>query len=50
MIELQMLALEARKLCAEKPIEHVCRRTAHYIRKRVLVELEEKRPLGAVKC
>ena len=50
MIELQMLALEARKLCAEKHIEHVCGRTAHYIRKRVLVELEEKRPLGAVKC
>jgi len=50
MIGLRMLALEAPKLRAEKLIEHVCGRTAHHIRKRVLVELEEKGPLSAVKC
>ena len=50
MIGLRMVALEAPKLRAEKLIEHVCGRTAHHIRKRVLVELEEKGPLSAVKC
>jgi hypothetical protein len=49
-IEPRMLAHEAPKLGAEKHIEHVRGRTTHHIRKWVLVELEEKGPLGAVKC